>query len=434
MPFNDAVLDFLLGFSKRRRGGEVRVLGIPFLVTLLAALSFPGPADAQSRSRDRDPSLSQIKALASEIQSANMRWGPFYLLSRFQVSDVGVNYDYNLPTDNGGLGVSLSIAAPQKLFLVPHKKLIFTLEGIPAYTFFYGEKGDGQFDYEVNADGHLLLNHAYVNFFVLGSDRLRPQPADFYRMATVKETGFGADADIKFSSRTSLALGGDRKEFSYPGGSRYQPEAVPIDLLSREELNARATLHHKTFPLTSLQLTVDATEYEFTKASYKDATRLRVLPGLHYQGSKYDVSAEAGPTSLTHRDTSQQDYSAITGNVAVSRGFGRWGANAGYARDLGLSIMEANNYYVADRVHAQLTYSATTRLSLGARFTGEVDDYPVEVRGIRREDEITFTTVGFRYSRWKLSGGFDVGPYRRTSTLGDSESEIRWVLNLSLNL
>lgn len=410
------------------------MLGVPKIlhpIALTLALAWPVSVFAQSP-RDRDPALSQAKRLATEIQSANYHWGPFYLLSRFQLSDIGYGYDYNVPTGEESQGVAVSVAAPQRFFFVPRKKLIFTADVIPSYSMFFGGNARNQFDYDLRADAHLLLNHAYVDLYVLGADKLRSQPADYHRMATVKTSAFGANSEVKFSSRTSLLMNAERTSISFPGGERYQPDGVPIELLARDELFLRGALLHKTFPLTSFRIAAETADYNFDQAAYKNARRVRISPGFDYDGSRVDIRAEAGPTWLTHDDPSQEDLTGITGSVGITRSSRRWNMNLGGSRDVEFSVMEGNNYFVSNRLTAGIAYSANARLSLRANVTGERDIYPEPFHGVNRRDDITFSTLGFRYTRRRLTGGIDVGPYTRTSTLpGSDESGIRYVLELS---
>jgi hypothetical protein len=92
-----------------------------------------------------------------------------------------------------------------------------------------------------------------------------------------------------------------------------------------------------------------------------------------------------------------------------------------------------NNYYVSDSIQAGVDYAATRRLSLRAGVVAERHTYDVAVENGRfREDQVSFSSVGFGYTISKFRFGIDGGWYERDSTLGgDTDSGIRYVLRLS---
>jgi hypothetical protein len=390
--------------------------------------------------RDRDPDLDAARKLHEDLQQANFHSGPFYLWSRLRLSDAGYTEAAYVPTGEQSGGLSLSVEAPQRFFFVPRKKTIVTLDLVPGYSFFSSGGSRGQFNYLARGDVHFLLNHLYLDVYALRADQLRAHVADFNRLATAREDETGVSGEAKYSSRTSGLFTIRYRDTSYPN-NRFQPDLEtlpqtddynPVHLLDRNERNARASIVHKTFPLTSLFVSAEVSNYGFRSATYKDSRRTWYGGGFHYESGRTSLRAEAGPLKLSFKDASQHDYSGLGGNINWSRGNGRWKYAAGAEHDLGFSIFADNNYFISDSAHVGVDYTASRRLSLNANIAAERDTYEVQVRGNDREDTVSFSSVGFSYQIRRFRTGLDVGWYERESTFGgDTDSGIRYVVHLS---
>jgi len=392
-------------------------------------LAIPLTLSAQGL-RDRDPDLEGTKKIVAELQQANIHSGMFYMLSRIRLADAGFAEDYYLPTGDVSGGISLRVEAPNRLYFVPRRKTVFTVELIPGYSFFKAGSREGQFDYSARADAHFLFNHLYIDAYTLLSDQLRAQIADVNRLATQRDEESGVGGEFKYSSRTSAIFSARYRETDFPG-RRFQPTDVPINQLDRVEKNGRIALHHKTFPRTSLFVAAEASEYEFDRAFVKDSSRRYIGGGFNHTAGRTALRAEVGQTTLNFDDPSQRDFSNLTGQMTLSRGTNRWNFQASAARDVGFSIYERNNYYISSLGRILVDYAATRRLTLRAGTAVERDDYDIPVDGVLREDTLTFTSAGFLYSFRKLQTGVEAGWYTRESNVLSEASGIRWVLHLS---
>lgn len=410
---------------------------IPIAVSMtLTLLAF---GQSTQNLRDRDPDLAASKKLHEDLQQANFHSGPFYLWSRFRISDAGFSDAGSVPTGESASGITLSVEAPQRLTFVPRKKTIFTLDFIPGYSFFSSGDDHGQFNYLARADAHFLWNHLYLDVYGSRADQLRPHVADINRLATAREDEVGVAGEVKYSSRTSGTFTVRHRETAYPG-DRYQPEISspvnpdfnPINLLDRAERNARVAIHHKTFPLTALFASAEVSDYSFRYATYKDSRRTWYGGGFAYNSGRTQVRLEGGPLKLSFDDPQEPSFTGFGASFDVQRVNGRWTYFAGANHDLGFSVFANNNYYVSDTANAGVSYVATRRLSLRSNVSWEQDNYDVEVRGNDRRDTILFASVGFNYVIRKAQTGVDVGWYDRDSTFGgDVDSGIRYVLHLS---
>jgi hypothetical protein len=415
--------------------GQVRGVSLRFL-TIIFAIAIPLLASGQMR--DRDPDLEGAKKLHEDMQQSNFHYGKFYLWSRFRISDAGFTDAGSAPTGDLADGLSLSIEAPQRLFFAPHKKAIFTVDFVPGYSFF-NSGDDGQINYSLRTDAHFLWNHLYLDIYGSRSDRLRAHVADINRLATVREDEIGVAGEVKYSSRTSGIFSLRRRDSTYPD-DRHQPELPtdpvtgfsPIQLLDRNERNARVSIDHKTFPLTSLFVSAEVSDYSFDLASHKNSRRTWYGGGFNYDSGRTGVRLEGGPLKLSFDDPAQRSFTGFGASFNVSRSNGRWTYTAGANHDLGFSIFANNNYYVADTVHGGISYVASRRLTLRTNAVWEQDEYDVEVAGNDRQDTTLFTSVGFNYALRRTQAGLDVGWYDRESTFGgETDSGIRYVLHLS---
>ena len=384
--------------------------------------------------RDRDPDLTASKKLWGELQQANFHAGPFYLWSRLRISDAGFTEAGYLPTGDQNGGLSLTIEAPNRFYFVPRKKVIFSADLVPGYSFFSEGDRRRQFNYYARGDMHLLLNHLYLDVYAQRANQIRAHASDFNRLATAREDETGVAGEVKYSSRTSALFTLRFRETSYPR-NRFQPDIgdpIPVQVLDREERNARVSLHHKTFPRTSLFVAGERSDYDFpNKAAYR-SDRTYGGGGFLIDAGRTQVRVEAGSTKLRFDDVSQPDYQGWTGSLGATRANGRWTYSLSAARDLGFSIFLNNPYFVATSGSAGVDYVATRRLTLHGRSVVERDEYEQPVLGSVRTDDISFTSAGFTYGVRRARIGADVGWYERESTAyGDEDSGIRYVLRLS---
>lgn len=387
--------------------------------------------------RDRDPELAAAKKIANELQQANFHRGAFYLMSRIRLADAGYSESGVIPTAETSGAFSLSVEAPQRLYFVPRKKTIYSVELVPGYSWLSEGERRGQFNYRARGDAHFLLNHLYLNLYTQRSDQLRAHVADINRLATARENETGVAGEIKYSSRTSALFILRQRDTAYPE-DRFQPrnassDPIPVQVLDRSENNVRVSMHHKTFPRTSLFVAGEASDYDFRNKESYSSRRTYAGGGFFYDTGRTQLRVEGGPMRLNFDDPAERDYSGISAQVRASRDGGRRKFRASAARDLGFSIFRDNAYYVSTTAALGMDYTMSRRLTLHAQTTAERDEYETAVEGLHRRDDISFTSVGFTYHPRRLAVGFDVGWYERDSTaFGDTDSGIRYVVRLSL--
>lgn len=408
-----------------------------FLLVVLLVFPILAAGQQDQKLRDRDRGLAGAKKLASDIEQANYHRGQFYLLSRIRISDAGFSEGGYVPTGDQSGGLSFSVEAPQRIYFVPRRKTVFSVEAIPGYSFFREGERNNQFNYLLRGDAHLLLNHVYLDAYALRADQLRAHVADLNRLATAREEEIGVVGELKYSSRTSAQFALASRKTNYPT-NRFQPIAqpatnIPLQVLDRREKNARLSLLHKTFPRTSFFASGELSNYDFVNKKAYRSRRTYYGGGLSYDGGRTQVRLEAGPMKLDFDDPAMHDFSGITAQLRANRGNGRWTYTVGADRDLGFSVFRDNAYYISTAAFMGIDYVATRKLTLHARTAAERDDYDTTVLGRDRRDDISFTSTGFTYGLRRVRFGADVGWYERSSTaFGDEASGIRYVLRLSL--
>jgi len=393
-------------------------------------------ASAQEGLRDRDPVLQAAKKIASDLQAATFHYESFYLLSRFELADLGYGAQYSTPTGTQSGSFSIAASAPHRLYYVPSRRVVFSAEAVPQYAWVHEKGARSQFGYSARFDAQFILNHLYLDFYHSMADELRPHTGELNRVLIVKDSETGVSGELKYTSRTSALFSVRYHEAKYPQ-NRLQPVEFEQrnPLLDRSERNYRASILHKTFPLTSLMLAAELSDYEFRNDRTRDSRRSYAGAGFSLDSGNSVIRGEAGPVRLEFKDASKKDFSGLIGNASASRRFGdRWRGGASVQRDLDFSIYQGNSYYLLDRLALTADWAATRRLSF--RFLSETgrDHYDVASFGlIRREDSISWNAVGWNYQLRRLRGGFDVGYYDRSSTVPDVDESkgIRFVVHLS---
>ncbi|HEX6098017.1 MAG TPA: outer membrane beta-barrel protein [Thermoanaerobaculia bacterium] len=409
-----------------------RLLSIIVFTTGVSAAAF---AQQNQTLRDRDPDLDAVKKVAADLQQANFHSGVWYLLSRFRIADAGFSEGSVVPTGDSEGGLTLKVEAPQRLYFVPRKKTVYSVEFVPAYNFFQEGARNGQFDYLVRGDAQYLFNHLYLDLYALRADQLRAHVADINRFATAQEDEYGVAGEVKYSSRTSGLFTVRLRDTEYPE-NRFQPDPegnhIAVQVLDRREKNARLSMLHKTFPRTSLFVAAEGSDYDFKRVAAYESRRTYVGAGLQYDAGRTTVRLEGGPMKLDFKDSSRQDYDGFTARLRTVRSNGRWTYQFGADRDIGFSIFLDNAYYVATSAQVGADYQANRRLTLHARSAYEQDEFETPVEGRLRTDDVSYSSVGFTYALRRLRVGADVGWYERdTTAFGDEASGIRYVLRLS---
>ena len=403
------------------------------VTALVAALSATA-AFAQEGLRDRNRDLDEARAVAADLSNANLHTGPFYILSSIDLSDIGYNQSFFVPTADQSSGFTFNIRAPQKLYFVPQKKVVFSVEATPSYAVVSHSSGSNQLGYFLRTDARLLLNHLFLDGFVGRSDELRAQVGDINRLATARTTFYGVNSELKYSSRTSLKGDVTFNQTAFPR-SRLQPTGIPIERLARDEHNYRLSVLHKTFPLTSLTLAAERSDYNFAIARTSDSRRSYAGAGFSYDDGRHTLSAEAGPGRLVFKDSAQHDFRGVLGSVRTTHRLSSlFSLNASLARDVDFALFPNNPYYVNDRLASELIWNTTRKLTLRLLANYGRDRYPVIFDGILRRDTLEYVAVGWLYSLRHISGGFDIGYFQRKSNspLADQDSGIRGTLRLSL--
>lgn len=410
-----------------------RILAVAVLIAVA-----PLAVYAQEGLRDRDRTFEASKRIASDLQKARVHYGPFYFLSSLELSDIGYNQTLFSPTTTDDGGVSLGVRAPQRLYFVPTKKQVYSVEVTPQYAFSTDRFSDGQAGYLGRVDAQYLLNHLYLDLYGVRADEARAATSEINRLVTARERTAGVTGECRYSTKTSASFTAAARNLEFPT-NRLQPERVPVSLLDRSEQDYRVTLNHKTFPLTALLLTGEFSNYSFDRATYKNSHRTYLGAGATRTSGRGSMRLEAGVAQLDFLDNGYRDFRGVVGNFRSTYQLsGRSTLNTSAVRDVDFSIFaDRNNFYVTDNGGVNVTYIATKRLSLNTSFAATRNRYPVasiDRYGVlhRRVDTAIFPSVGWLYSRRRITGGFDVGYYKRVSNFDVDESDgIRLILHLS---
>src|SRR5258706_9502358 len=324
-------------------GGYVRQ-GKRLLIVALALCAFARGAFAQNGLRDRERQFSASQEIASDLRKAHFHHGPFYLLSTFQLSDIGYDSSFYVPTADRQSGFRFGVQAPTRLYIVPSKKTIYSIDVRPEWSFFKSGGKRDVFGYRARADAQYLLNHLYVDLYAENADQLRADVAEIARLLSERATNYGVTGELKYSSRTSATFNAATLKTSYPL-DKIQPDLVPVELLDRKGHNYRIAINHKTLPLTSLFFTGEFSDYSFTNATYKDGRRSFLGTGFVHDSGRTVTRLEAGAGKLDFVDPTQRNFQGALGNITSNKKFGHSTTGSiSASRDLDFSVFTAHNY------------------------------------------------------------------------------------------
>jgi hypothetical protein len=389
-----------------------------FIVALVVFACCARGLFAQNGLRDRERAFAASQEIAGDLRRAHFHHGAFYLLNTIQLSDIGYDSSFYVPTADRQSGFSFGIQIPTRLYIVPRKKTVYSIEVRPEWSFFNRNGKKVVFGYRARADAQYLLNHLYLDFYAISANQLRADVSEIARLLTEKAAVTGVSGELKYSSRTSMTFNASTGKSSHPR-DKIQPDA-PVQLLDRSEHNYRLTVYHKTFPVTSLFLASEYSAYSFSDAVFKNGRRSYAGLGFVHDSGRTVTRGEAGAGRLDFFRPGQHDFRGALGNLSSTKKFGRSTVGTiGASRDLEFSIFAFNNYYIADRLTGGFTWDATRRLTLNAQASLGRDLYETPVLGphgfIKRRDVFTFPSIGFLYAFARLRGGADIGYVRRTS-------------------
>lgn len=412
-------------------------LGRRLLIVALVLCAHASAALAQNGLRDRERSFSASQEIANDLRKAHFHHGPFYLLSTFQLSDIGYDSSFYVPTADRQSGFRFGIQGPTRLYFVPSKKTIYSIDFRPEYSFFRSGGKRNVFGYAARADAQYLLNHLYLDVYAANSDQLRADVSEIARLLTERAQSYGVSGELKYSSRTSATFNAATLKSSYPL-TALQPDGVPVQLLDRSGHNYRIAVNHKTFPLTALFLAGEYSDYSFPEAVFKNSRRTFAGGGFVNDSGRAVTRVEIGAGKLDFFHPGQHDFQGALGNLSSSKKFGHSTTGTlAASRDVDFSLFLFNDYYIADRFNAGLAWDATRRLQLTLQGAIGRDLYETPVSGphgfLKRHDQFSFPSIGFTYGFARLRGGMDVGYVDRTSNFDvNLDHGMRLLFRLSL--
>jgi len=406
------------------------------LAVALALCALAPAAMAQNGLRDRERSFAASKEIANDLRKAHFHHGPFYLLSTFQLSDIGYDSSFYVPTADKQSGFRFGIQAPTRLYVVPNKKTVYSIDVRPEWSFFRSGGNRNVFGYRARGDAQYLLNHLYLDVYAQNAHELRADVSEIARLLTERASTYGVSGELKYSSRTSLTFNAATLKTEYPL-SAIQPTDAPVNLLDRTGHNYRVAFNHKTFPLTALFLVGEFSDYSFSQAVFKNGRRAFAGGGFVNDNGRAITRVEVGEGKLTFFRPGQHDFQGVLGNLSSSRKLGHsTTATLNASRDIDFSIFLFNNYYIADRLSGNVAWDATRRLTLVLQAAIGRDLYETPVNGphgfLKRRDQFSFPSIGFTYGFAHLRAGLDVGYVDRTSNFDvNVDHGIRTLFRLS---
>ena len=365
------------------------------------------------------PILDNAKRLASELQRATFHSGPFYLLSSFQIADIGYERSdqFFVPTEDQTSGITLNVDAPHRLLLRslaedhPLRRRRPRLQRLPPRRRLEPVQLPGPRRRAVPPQSPLPRRLRQPRRL-----RCARTSARLNRLVTAARTTIGVNGEIKYSSRTSFLVAGSERDTSYPR-SRIQPDDQPVERLDRTEQNLRLSGIHKTFRKVSLSLAAEGSEYDFdNQPGFTNSQRRYVAPGLIWEGDRAGLRIEGGPATLTF-DGGRRRIRRLPGRHRRLRAVGaaveQQPARQSRPRFFGVRGQQLLHRRpgggAADVRRDPALEPPRDRVMPAATATN------TRINGVKREDDLSFISGGFLHTTRRMRGGVEVGYFQRDS-------------------
>ena len=389
--------------------------------------------------RDRDEELAAKRRIERDLEQAQFRANHLYLISKFELGDIGIGSELYIPADEQLDGVALSFRAPQRLYYIANRRTLFSLDVEPGYVMYIDSDRENQLSWLLRGDVHFLFPSFYVNGFVSVADELLRDNSEFTRLVPRDTTAWGVNTEFKPSSRTQLASSYIVRDIKYDANEDFFFDRQ-LELLERTASQFKLEGRHHTFPITHTLLGVMHTDYDFDKTPTRNASQIYYYVGADREIGDHRFVARVGYSELDYRDSEGQDYSGFLGDAALDMNLSsRNDLAITYRRDLQFSVFANNNHYLADRLFLNDVHKLTDRLSAHLQAQAGLNSYEVPIATpsgpLKREDELYYIGAGPSYQFFdRVTLGFVVGPWERRSNIpGQSDDGIRWQILLSFN-
>ena len=389
--------------------------------------------------RDRDEELEAKRRIEADLRRAQLQTRRLYLISDFELGDIGIGSDLYLPADEELDSIAISLRAPQKLYYVTNRRMLLSVDAVPGYVLYVDSDRENQLSWLLRGDVHFLFPSFYVDVWGAVSDELVRDTSELTRLVPRDTTQWGVNTEIKPSSRTSIKASYLVNDIDFDQNDQLFFDDR-LDLLERTTSTVMIEGKHHTFPVTSTMIGAVLDDHEFNRVDLRDSDQTYVYVGAQRQVANRSLVARIGYATLDYRDPSVRGYDGLMGDVSL--GLDLWNQNrldVQYRRQLEFSIFQNNTHYLADRLFLEDQHRLTPRLTAHVQAQAGINSYDVPVSTaagpVKREDELFFIGAGPSYEFFdRFTLGFVIGPWERRSNIpGESADGIRWHVLLSFN-
>lgn len=330
----------------------------------------------------------------TQMQESKFHLGPFRILPRVQI--VGPTYDNNVFGTSEDAVSDWSVVARAGIsVIVPlGKKLYVRGDILPEYIWYSALTENRQWGGLYSGSLYAFFNRlSFQGDYVKRITPSYPNSEISTQVLSDSQAAF-VRVEVDVTSRISAFASAAYDEYEYrPLGDAPLPD-VGNDLakLDRREGGVRAGVRYKVSPTFDVGLAGEGTRAEFPQQpTLADNESTAVLASIHYDRPRFYVNLSGGYRDARARNGSSfTPFQTGTGSAYLSYTILRPLSLDAYGRrGVSYAIFENNPYYL------ETVGGIAANLLIGSRVTlrgfGEygVNQYPVLVDGIEREDKIT---------------------------------------------
>ncbi|MBN1270791.1 MAG: outer membrane beta-barrel protein [Candidatus Aminicenantes bacterium] len=373
------------------------------------------------------------------IENTKWKIGPFRLFPRIQLRDIG--YDDNVyyqQEEEDQISDFRITAAPEiNVHLLFRNYLIFNLQEIPAYVFYFEQKRERSWDNTFSPSFKLLLFHR----FVLSGEythirRKRRATSEFNVRTREISERYSASLFYETSRRTSIGLSYSQADIDYEDIDFPGQEARLSQILSRKEKDMGINLYYGIFSASRFFIKGSYTDYTFKSPDYRwrDSYSYQVSAGIEFpEIGRIRGRFSLGFKSFHPQSGESESFEGLIGDTEIQYEFWRIRLKMGYARDCHFSYWTSNIFFTEDQYSPGIFFYLTRSFRLDYEFRYSKMKYPEplpilnpdgSVAELLRGDILRTHTAGFTVRLIENTGiGLKVNYWERESNLNYLERD-----------
>jgi hypothetical protein len=363
------------------------------------------------------------------VEKARWRLGPFILVPKITLRDVGFDDNLYFGSDRGEpvKDFTATLSPEVKAYWPLRDRLILYFRDNPEYAYYLKESYQRSFTNGYGAGLRYLLLGRFVLSGEFGDDKHRRRvSSEFQVPATDRVRSFRGGVFFETARKSSLGVTGTVRKISYEDVF-ITPENDPVSrLLDREERALEAEAYYQLFSDGFLFLRGGLQEYRFLDETslWRNATSVSFSAGLRFPL----LGRVRGLFNLGYKDfdpkkAGEPSFRGLVGDTGIDVRSGRFAFRLVFARDLTFSTYAQVFYFIENSWRMGGSFYLASFLKMDYDFSQGRADYAERASDPRPEEG---SPAGGRVDRHRRhSVGLTIRVFR-TMGIGLAWNSERW--------